>query len=728
MSESPSPPPRAPATSEPTTTYPPAHREDRMDQIHGRSVADPYRWLEERDTNATEVWLNAQADLFAQHRDSWPSVDYFHDRLEALLGAGTISPPVWRGERQFFMRREPGQEHAVLYTLDANGGERVLLDPIAIDASGLTTLDSWQPTKQGNRLAYQLSVGGSEESAVYVMDVASGEILEGPIDRARYSPIGWLLDEQRYYYVRRLAPDAVPAGEEQYHRRVWLHTVGDDPENDVMVFGEGRKMTEYFGAGVSRDGRWLTVSASEGTAPRNDLFVADLHAADPASPQLTPVQVGVDAQTGLRLGRDNRMYIYTDRDAQRGRLCVADPTDLSYDAWETLIPEDPTAVFEGYAILDGSELPEPLMLVSWTRHAVSEISIHKLETGEPIGEIELPGIGTVGGIVERPEGGHEAWFTYTDNATIPRVLRYDAITDSTEVYAYPPGFVEVPKISSKMYVYHSEDATPVRLMVLSPEVDAEADTHPPRPTVLYGYGGFGVPMVPAYSPSVLAWVEAGGVYAIACLRGGSEEGEQWHRAGMLANKQNVFDDFIAAAQWLIDNEWTTPEQLLVSGGSNGGLLVGAVATQRPELFAGVHCSAPLLDMIRYERSGLGATWNVEYGSADDPEQFGWLADYSPYHHVVEGTKYPAMLFTAFDQDTRVDPMHARKMCAAMQYATASDRPILIRAEANVGHGARSLSRSVALSSEVLAFMAAATGLNPDRRGPAGATDGELTPE
>lgn len=699
-------------------SYPDTPRVDVVDELYGRSVADPYRWLEDRDDPATQQWLVEQSDLFESVRRGWQTTDHWHHRLEALLGSGTIGPPVTRGDHVFFMRREPGQEHSVLYCIDPDGAQRVLVDPMELDPSGLTTLDSWQPTKQGHRLAYQISTGGTEESAVYVIDVASGAQLEGPIDRARYSPIAWLLDGERYYYVRRLPAHDVPDGEEQYHRRVWLHRVGDDPDNDPMIFGEHRKKTEYFGAGVSRDGRWLTISASEGTAPRNDLWVADLHACDPAAPALEPIQVGIDAQTGLRFARDGRVYIYTDRDAQRGRLCVTDPEHLGYSSWQTLIPEEPEAVFEGYAILDGSELQRPLLLVSWTRHAVSEISIHDLASGERIGEIPLPGIGTVGGMVERPDGGHEAWFTYTDSATIPRVLRYDALTDTCDVYAYPPGFVEVPTITSAMYTYESKDGTPIRLMVLSPAVDAgqagdaAPPTHPPRPTVLYGYGGFGIPMVPSYSPSVLAWVEAGGVYAIACLRGGSEEGEHWHREGMLGKKQNVFDDFIAAAQWLIDKDWTTPEQLVISGGSNGGLLVGAVLTQRPDLFAGVHCSAPLLDMIRYEKSGLGATWSVEYGSAEDPEAFEWLAAYSPYHQIVEESDYPAVLFTTFDQDTRVDPMHARKMCAALQHSTASPRPVLLRTELDVGHGARSISRSIDLSSDVLAFMAAATGLTP----------------
>lgn len=710
--------PKSPARPDPSPVptrapeYPRAFRADIIDELHGQPVEDPYRWLEDRTDQATQHWVDSQAAIFATERNQWQSLDHWHSRLEAFLGSGTVSPPVWRGARRFHMRRNPGQEHAVLLVVEDDGSERVLIDPAELDPAGLTTLDAWQPDKAGRQLAYQISVGGTEESAVYVMDVETGENIEGPIDRARYSPIAWLADGSAYYYVRRLSPELVPRGEEQFHRRVWLHHVGDDPGDDVLIFGEDRKATEYFGVGVSRDGRWLTISASEGTAPRNDLWIADLDESGPQAPQLRPVQVGVDAQTGVQTGRDGRAYIYTDLDAQRGKLMVADPSDLRMQARRELIAERDDAVLENYAILDGSELERPIMLVSWTVHAVAVVTVHDLATGEQIDTIALPGIGTIGPMRGHPEGGHELWFVYTDYATVPRVLKYDASTESLTVDAYPPGFVEVPKISSTMHTYTSKDGTEVRLMMLSPaEVDGNAPPEP-LPTVLYGYGGFGVSMSPSYSPSILAWVEAGGIYTVACLRGGTEEGEWWHRDGMLGKKQNVFDDFIAAAEWLIDGGWTTPEQLVISGGSNGGLLVGAALTQRPELFAGVHCSAPLLDMVRYESSGLGATWNVEYGSAADAEQFSWLYAYSPYHRVVDGTDYPATLFTVFDSDTRVDPMHARKMCAALQHATNSSAPILIRTEADVGHGARSISRSVDLSSDVLAFMAAVTGLSP----------------
>ncbi len=698
----------------PRPDYPTAFRADIAEQIHGQLVSDPYRWLEDRSDPATQHWVDSQSELFRAERARWDTIDHWHDRLEALLGAGAISPPIWRGQRRFYLKRNPGQEHSVLWHIDESGKERVLLDPAEMDPSGLTTLDSWQPDKKGRLLAYQLSVGGTEESAVYVMNVDTGELVEGPIDRARYSPIAWLLDGDAYYYVRRLPPELVPRGEEQFHRRVWLHRVGEDPEKDVLIFGEDRKATEYFGVSVSREGRWLTISASEGTAPRNDLWIADLHSSDVEHPELIPVQVGTDAQTSVHIGRNGHAYVYTDLDAQRGKLSVAEPTDLRPEARRELIKERQDAVLTGYALLDDDQLQRPIMLVSWTKHAVAEVTIHDLETGEQIGSVELPGVGTIGAMSGHPDGGHEVWFVYTDYATIPRVLKYDAVTGDLTVDAYPPGFVEVPTVSSTMHTYRSKDGTEVRLMLIAP---AEFDGKPhadPLPTVLYGYGGFGVSMAPAYSPSILAWVEAGGIYVVACLRGGTEEGEWWHRDGMLANKQNVFDDFIAAAQWLIDEGWTTPGRLVISGGSNGGLLVGAAMTQRPELFAGVHCSAPLLDMIRYEQSGLGATWNVEYGSAQDPEHFQWLRAYSPYHRVSGGTDYPATLFTVFDQDTRVDPLHARKMCAALQQATTSTAPILIRNEENVGHGARSVSRSVSLSSDVLAFMAAVAGLSPDR--------------
>ncbi len=525
----------------------------------------------------------------------------------------------------------------------------------------------------------------------------------------------------------------------------------------MLIFGEGRDKTTYYSAAVSRDGGWLTISAARGTEPRNDLWIADLTASGLAAPALKPVQVGADARTGARVGRDGLLYVFTDAGAPRGRIAVADPARPGPEDWRDLVPSDPGAVLEGYAILDGG--PRPVLLVVWTRHAISEITVHDLATGERIGAVPLPGPGSVGGISERPEGGDEAWFAYTDNTTPVTVLRYAAGTDQIQVWARPPGAVDTPAVTARQIAYRSGDGTEVRMLVVSADgapggpggpgdsggerhfggqadsggerhsggqADSGGERHSggqadsggerppgPRPTILYGYGGFGISMTPGYSPAILAWAEAGGVYAIAGLRGGGEEGEDWHRAGMLDRRQCVFDDFHAAAEKLITGGWATRDQLGIYGGSNGGLLVGAAITQRPELYAAAVCSAPLLDMVRYERFGLGETWNTEYGTAADPEQLGWLLSYSPYHQVIDGVRYPSVLFTVFDNDTRVDPVHARKMCAALQHATSAppaERPILLRREADVGHSSRAVSRSVALSADILAFLAAHTGL------------------
>ncbi|WP_285601067.1 prolyl oligopeptidase family serine peptidase [Kineosporia sp. NBRC 101731] len=707
-----------------------AERLDLVDELHGQPVPDPYRWLEDASDERTQKWSQQQDELFAAGSADWPGRERIGARLGELMGAGVAGVPIWRGRRVFSMRREPGQEHSVLYVQDSpDSDRRVLVDPMAIDPGGTTTLDAWQPDREGARLAYQLSEGGTEESVLRIIDVTTGELLDGPIDRARYSPVSWIpgglpapgTAQERvpaFFYVRRLPAQEVPAGEEQYHRRIWLHRLGSDPSTDVRVFGDGHDPRTYFGVGLSRDGRWLIVSAAVGTAPRNDVWIADLTApGGHEAPQFTPIATGLDAQFGAHVGRDGRLYVFTDLDAPRGRLAVTDPSTPSPANWRDLIPQHDEAVLQNYTVLDGEQLIDnPLLLATWTRHAVSEISVHDLDSGSrypgPSGSVELPGVGTVGGLVARPEGGHECWFTYTDHVTPPHVYRLDGLTGRVELFAAPPGTVEVPKVVTRQIEYPSADGTIVRMFVTSRAdlLSGTGEPLSPRPTILYGYGGFGVPMTPGYSSTILAWAEAGGVYAVANLRGGSEEGEDWHRAGMLGHKQNVFDDFHAAAEHLISQQWTSTSQLAISGGSNGGLLVGAALTQRPELYRAVVCSAPLLDMIRYEKFGLGATWNVEYGSADDAEQFGWLLAYSPYHRVKEGVDYPATLFTVFDGDTRVDPLHARKLCAALQHAQGGEHPILLRREKDVGHGARSLSRTIALSTDTMTFLAAQTGL------------------
>lgn len=697
----------------PETVYPAATRLDLVDTLHGHQVPDPYRWLEDADNPDTRRWSTAQDTLTRGWLDSLPGREELSAELAALLRAGSISAPAWRGGRAFYTRRLPDQEHSVLHVREADGTERILLDVMAIDPTGTTTLDTWSPSREGERLAYQISVGGNEESLLHIIDVSTGELLDGPIDRCRYSSVAWLPGGEEICYVRRLAPNLVPEGEEQFHRRVYRHRISpltegvDAGADDVEILGDGLDPTNYYGVRLSTDGRWLVIDASPGTAPKDTVWLADLAGEE------TPRRV-VDGDEGIRVSawveRDGRLYVLTTREASRWRLCVADPTRP--DDWTELIAEDPESVLSGIRYLPGGEDEPDRLVAIRTRHAVSELRLHELD-GSFVNAIPLPGTGSLTGVSTvdslTTHGAGRVWIGWTDFVTPASVYRHTTSTNRTELVEAAPGEVDIPAVNTAQHEFTSADGTTVRMFVISPEGSPST----PRPTLLGGYGGFAVSRQPGYQPSALAWVKAGGVWAYASLRGGGEEGESWHQSGMRAVKQNVFDDFHAAAEHLISDGWTTPEQLAIMGGSNGGLLMGAAITQRPELFRAVVCSAPLLDMVRYERFLLGRTWNDEYGTAEDPEELSWLLSYSPYHHVKESVDYPSVLFTVFESDTRVDPNHARKMCAALQHATGADpakKPILIRRETEVGHGARSVSRSIDLLTDELSFLAHATGL------------------
>jgi prolyl oligopeptidase len=688
--------------------YPKAERLDLVEQLHGLPVADPYRWLEDPADPRTVAWSLAQDELVRSCLDPLPGRERLADRLARLHRAGSVRPPAWRCGRAFVFRRLPGQEHEALLVIEPDGSERVLVDPGALDPAGTTTLDAAAPSYEGDRLAYQLSTGGDEESVLFVLDVTTEERLEGPIDRCRYSPVGWMPGGEELYYVRRLPSDAVPEGEDQFHRRVWRHRVGADPATDVEIHGAGLDPTNYYDVSVSRDGRWLVVSASAGTAPRDDVWIADLASVD-GDRALREVQVGVDARAHAWVARDGLLYLHTDRDAPRGRLARVDPAAPAYERWVDVVPESLDEVLGDVALLSSAEGAGDVttVLAVHTRDAVDALSWWDVASRQRLGTVGGVGAGSVSGVTSRLEGGREACIGYTDHVTPPMVLHWSAdAPGAVDVWATAPGAGEPPDVHVSRLHYRSADGTDVHMFVVAPTVEPDQ----PRPTVLYGYGGFNVPLTPAYTPSMLAWVEAGGVWAVANLRGGSEKGEAWHRAGMREHKQNVFDDYVAAAERLVEDGWTSPDRLGIYGGSNGGLLVGAALTRRPDLYAAVVCSAPLLDMVRYEHFGLGRTWNDEYGTADDPVELGWLVSYSPYHRVVAGVDYPAVLFTTFDGDTRVDPLHARKMAAALQYATSGSRPILLRRERDVGHGARSVSRTVQLAVDQLAFLADRLGL------------------
>jgi prolyl oligopeptidase len=679
-----------------------------VDVLHGHTVNDPYRWLEDRQDERTVRWAELQDRTYAEHLSGWPGRERLRARLDQLHKVGAVDVPVWRRGRWFATRRDAGRDLATLYTGCSRSERQVLVDPMTLNPSGCTTLGSWEPDHDGRRVAYEVSANGTEEPVLFVADVDSGRVVDGPIDRVRHGCVAWLPGGDAFFYVRRMPPDQVPSGEEQFHRRVYLHRVGEPASQDIMIFGDGRDKTNLYRLWSSPDGRWLVIRAARGTAPRNDVWIADLRPDGPEKPDLHVVQEDVDGRTMARVGPDGRLYLFTDVGSPRRRLAVADPEEPAAP-WLDLLPEDDVAVLTDYALVSVDGSKRLLVAAARARHAVSEIAVHDAVSGALVDTVALPGLGTVTALAEQPSGSGSVWFDYTDYATAQTVWRYDARTRSAEPWWPTPGSAGPLPVETRQVDCRSKDGTTVRLFVVArPEVLDDRVTHP---AILNGYGGFGVSLTPRYTPSLLAWVEAGGIYAVAGVRGGGEEGESWHRAGIRENKQNAFDDFLAAADSLITSGWTKPEQLAVTGASNGGLLVGVALTQQPARFAAVLCQAPLLDMIRYERPGLGRMWTAEYGTAADPEQFAWLLSYSPYHHVHDGVGYPAVVFSTYGNDTRVDAMHAWKMCAALQHATSSiDRPILLRRESNVGHGTRAVSSSVAHGAEALAFIAAHTGL------------------
>lgn len=675
----------------PPVRYPHPPRTDVVDDYHGTQVPDPYRWMEDPAHPDLARWL-ADQDAICQ-----PWLAALPDRAkwraaQARLLPGAVSAPAVRQDRLFFHRREPGEQHAKFFVRDPDGTERVLFDPTAQDPSGLTTLDVATASPAGDKVLIGISSGGDEETAISVYDTATLALLDGPIDRTRYTDIAWLPDGNSFFYVRRLTP-------EPFNRRVFRHVIGESVDTDELVFGDGRDPSTYYGLEISRDGRYLAIEAGVGTEPRNDLYLFDTTTGAP------PVALaeGLDAQQWAHFVH-GRIFLNTTFDAPRGRMVEVVDVAAGPSGWRTVVPEHDSAVIDQVTVVEEG------FLISRSDHAVSEVIVAPYDGGAPT-TVALPGAGTAI-IAGRYDHGSGGYVTYTDYVAAPTVFALDTATGATTEWARTPGAAPPSSdVLARQHAYTSHDGVEVRLFVVS-KGDASMG---PRPTILYGYGGFNVPMAPAYSSLIQAWVDNGGVYAVACLRGGSEEGEDWHRAGMREHKQNVFEDFIAAARYLKDEGWTTTEQLGIYGGSNGGLLVGATLTQWPDEMAAVICSAPLLDMLRYERFGLGITWNDEYGKADDPTEFAWLYGYSPYHRVREGVAYPSVLFTSFDNDSRTDVMHPRKMCAALQHASTADpdaRPILFRREADVGHSTRSTERTLDLGADQLGYFGQQLGLSP----------------
>ncbi|WP_055694226.1 prolyl oligopeptidase family serine peptidase [Streptomyces prasinopilosus] len=705
-----------------------APREDTVDRIFGHVVADPYRWLEDAGSARTADWLRLQRDRFARSVGEHPTRAAWEREVRALSGAELTGVPSWRAGRVFFEHTGPGREQPVLCAAGPSGGVRTVVDPEAHDPSGRTVLGPWAPSPEGDLVACQLSADGREEPSLYVLDAATGRCVEGPVDRTRGPAPAWVAGQDGFYYVRGRPADAIPRGDVRLHRRVHWHRIGTDPRDDPAVLGDGMDPSSAYTLSVSDDGRWLVVGVRTGGRRGNRLWLADLTAGPPGKPRFRAVDSAEGSHSAAEIGPDGVARVLTDDGASGRRLCSFDPADPD-GPWTEVIAERPGAVLQEAVQVHGPDA-RLSVLALWSREACGELTLHDAVSGSLTARVPLPGAGTIGGLTTRPGGGGEAWFSYTDYTCPQRVLRYDARDGGVTPWRVPgrPHGVPAPAggpgadagwATTLRVHYRSSDGARVSMALVVPR-EAAGGPSGPRPLLMRGYGGFGVVARPHYGQDVAAWVRAGGVFAEPHIRGGGEQGEQWHRAGTGKDKQRTFDDFHAAARWLIDEGWTTPRHLAIAGTSNGGLLVGAAAVQQPQLYAAVSCAAPLLDMVRYERSGLGPAWAHEYGSASDPEQVEWLLSYSPYHHVREGRDYPAVLLSAFDNDTRVDPLHARKMCAALQHAAADPSGVLLRCE-DLGHGTRPLSATIGFATDVLTFLADRTGLaapGPDAARPA----------
>ncbi|HSY39804.1 MAG TPA: prolyl oligopeptidase family serine peptidase, partial [Polyangia bacterium] len=641
-----------------------------------------------------------------------------------LYGIGSLGVPVSRPiaeasagktgragkeRRYFYTRRDGAQNQAVLYVRDGlHGPDRPLVDVNRERADGTRALDWWFPSDDGTRLAYGTSDDGSEESLLRVRDVGSGQDVGDQIPRTRACSLVWLPDGSGFYYTRYPKPGEVPPGEERYQRGVFFHHLGNDPAHDLKLFGDGRDRTDWPGVDLSPDGRWLVVSVAQGWT-KSEVHLFDMHAAAAAGGPRQPIAVaaGEDARFEVVEALDDRIYLLTTSGAPRGRIFAVDPKHPARAHWREVVPE-------GDDVLERAVYFHGGLAVGFLHDAAARLSVFD-RNGGVRREVPLPGLGALTALsgardVAELFYGFTGFFAPTSIFEVQlNAAPKSAVWRALEAPVDPAAF-EVERV-----MVSSRDGTRVPLFLAHRKGLPRDGTHP---ALLTGYGGFDVNMLPAWTPSAIPFLESGGTYALAILRGGGEYGESWHRAGMLANKQNVFDDFIAAAGWLIAERVTTADRLGISGGSNGGLLVGAALTQRPELFRAVICGVPLLDMLRYHLFRIGALWIPEYGSPDDPVAARWLAAYSPYQHVRDGMKYPAVFLHTAASDTRVDPMHARKMAARLQAATASGLPILLEVESNAGHGAgKPLRKVIAQLVDEWSFLFSQLGISYEEKTP-----------
>lgn len=687
--------PPAPEPKKPMV--PPTRTQVIKETIHGLSLADPFRWLEDEKSPEVQAWMKAQDDFARKNLHALPGREWLTKRYTELYYLDAISIPVKRAGRYFYTRQRKDKEKAVVYWKDEKGDEHVLLDPNTWSSDNTVSLGVWVPSWDGKKVVFAEKPNAADESTLYVLDVDSGE--RSKIDvivGGKYASPSWTPDNKAFIYEWLPTDTKIPTSERPGYCEVKKHVLGDDPVKDEQLHPRTGDPKTFIGGSVSRDGKYLFISIMRGWN-ENDVFFK---------------KVGVDKEWKLLIkGKDAKysvdvwkdvFYVFTDEGAPNKRLFSVDPKKADRANWKELIAEDKDVARDSFAIVGGH------FAISGLKKAVSVVDVFDFK-GKKVRAVELPGLGTASNLVGL-EDDDEAYYAFS-SFTMPRqIFKSSVKTGKSELWASVDVPVDPTRFEVRQVFYPSKDGTQISMFIVAKK-DVVLDGN--NPVLLYGYGGFDISLTSAFTSFIYPWLEAGGVYAVPNLRGGGEYGKAWHDAGKGANKQNVFDDFHAAAEYLVKEKWTTAKRLAIRGGSNGGLLVGTAMAQRPELYGSVICAVPLLDMVRYHLYGSGKTWIPEYGDPEKPEELKVLAAYSPYHHIVENGTYPQLLMMSADHDDRVDPFHARKFVAMVQHSTKAKGTSWLRIEMNAGHGgADQVAKSIESSVDQIAFLFSTLGVTP----------------
>ena len=686
------------ASSRNKLVYPDTDKIEQSDNYYGVEVPDPYRWLENPDAESTKAWVTAQNKVTTGYLKTITAREKIQQRLTQLWDYEKYGSPFKRGQRYFYFKNDGLQNQSVLYTLESLENEgKVLLDPNTLSEDGTIALSGLSISDDGQWLAYGLSTAGSDWVEYRVKNVATGEDTGDRLKWIKFSGASWTKDNRGFFYSRYDEPNEQTKLEDvNYYQKLYYHRLGTEQAEDTLIYHRPDQKEWGFSGGVTEDGKYLIISVWQGTDRKNLVFYQNL-----SQPETQVVELISEFEASFSVidNDGDRLWVETDKDAPRGRVIEIDLNNPERSNWQEIIPE-------AEETLQGVGLLNEQFVANYLKDARSLFKIFALD-GSEVREVELPGIGSAGGFRGK-RSDRETFYTFTSFTTPATIYRYDMTTGESKLFRQPQVDFDPEAYQTQQVFYPSKDGTKIP-MFITHKKGIELDGN--NPTYLYAYGGFNISLTPSFSISNLVWLEMGGIYAVPNLRGGGEYGEAWHQAGMKDKKQNVFDDFIAAAQWLIDRQYTSPEKLAIAGGSNGGLLVGACMTQRPDLFAAAIPAVGVLDMLRFHKFTIGWAWCPEYGSPDNEADFKILYAYSPLHNLKEGTAYPATMITTADHDDRVVPAHSFKFAAALQAAHQGDNPVLIRIETKAGHGAgKPTSKIIEEAADKWAFLVANLGM------------------